>query len=784
LTRNFLCIMAAIICVAAIQTQAQTSLGLDSDSASVELWNKSILSINVEGIFSADTFLVINSSGLFPGDLLTPGKVQDAIKGVYALGLFSDVQIIGFPQSNGVQLTIEVSEYPKLHSLKISGNKSIKTKKIKESLTIFEGRLISPEAIKNNIEKIKSLYSDKGYLLAAVDVKKTPSEANQVDMQFDIVEGQKVKVESIAFLGNQHLTSSQIRRKMSTKQKSFFRSGNFNRDKYLDDKDKVVEYFKDNGYIDAVITGDSIWYSPDKTHMYIKIGLKEGDKYYFGNLTWQGNSIINNSQFQQNLKFKLGQVYNQKKYDETLNKYHEMYQNEGYWYAQIDEKTNPRGDTLDFHLTVTENNPVHIRLVNIDGNNKTREKVIRRELTIMPETVFKRDVLGRSLRDLMILNFFSNVEPGWDVLPNGDIDLKIKVTEKETGQFSIGAGYSQLDKFVGTIGLGIPNIFGTGKTASLNLELGKNLNTYDFSYLDPWFRDTPTSISIDLYRQSRQWYSWFQEQRLGGDVSVGRRLRWPDNYTHIYGGYRLESLKYTNIDSTYAQANRNDPNAVSQPYFHWPLETSSASVTLMRDSRDLSQFATKGSILSWKAELAGTPLLGGDWNYYKNTFTAEYYHKLFWRVVAMGRTKYGAMSSIKHGRYGIPYGERFSPGGVDPDGTIRGYDDGLVGPTEISYVNGAPYTAYLRGRFEVIYNLELTIAISEQQFYILLFADAGNAYLNSNDIHLTKGYVRSVGPGFRIVIPLVGIMGFDFGYPFDGPDKHHIKTHFQIGKGF
>jgi outer membrane protein insertion porin family len=338
-----------------------------------------------------------------------------------------------------------------------------------------------------------------------------------------------------------------------------------------------------------------------------------------------------------------------------------------------------------------------------------------------------------------------------------------------------------LDKFVGTIGLGIPNIFGTGKTASLNLELGKSLNTYDFSYLDPWFRDTPTSVSIDLYRQSRQWYSWFQEQRLGGDVSVGRRLRWPDNYSRLYGGYRLERLNYpkSHIDPNYVIANAGNPYSVDK--YHWPLTTSSASVTLMRDSRDLSQFATKGSILSWKAELAGTPLLGGDWNYYKNTFTAEYYHKLFWRVVAMGRAKYGVMKGIKHGNTDIPYGERFSPGGVDPDGTIRGYDDGLVGPTQVGS-NGE--LSYLRGRFELIYNLELTIAVSEQQFYILLFADAGNAYLNSNDIHLTNGYVRSVGPGFRIVIPLVGIMGFDFGYPFDGPDKHHIKTHFQIGKGF
>jgi outer membrane protein insertion porin family len=146
----------------------------------------------------------------------------------------------------------------------------------------------------------------------------------------------------------------------------------------------------------------------------------------------------------------------------------------------------------------------------------------------------------------------------------------------------------------------------------------------------------------------------------------------------------------------------------------------------------------------------------------------------------MGRVRYGAMGGIYHGNQDIPYTDRFAPGGVDPDGTIRGYDDGLVGPFD---KNGA----FLRGRFELLYNLELTIPVSEQQFYVLLFADAGNAYLTRDDIHLTRGYVRSFGPGFRVLIPLVGIMGFDFGYALDsvnGSKKGVWKTHFQIGRGF
>lgn len=769
-------LILALALLSAVLAKAQTGQMSEPGGATSLPENATITTVTVDGIYSADTFLVVNSSGLIPGDRLTPGLIQDAIKGVYALGLFSDVQIDVSPDRNGVALMIKVVEYPKLRQLSFSGNKKIKKDKLKESLTLFEGRLVSPEAVKNSIEKIKSLYAEKGYLLVEVNTEQKPVEgdSNMVDLKFDLNEGQKVKVAHITFSGNTHFTDKKLRGQMSTKQKSLFRGGGFDREKYLADKDKVVEFYKDHGYIDAYVTGDSIRYSADSTRMSIDIGLSEGDIYYFGNIGWEGNKIFTDPKLKDTIKFKPSQIYSQKKYDETLAKMHEMYQDEGYWYANIEEKTSARQETLDFHLTITENDPVHIRLVNIEGNDKTKEKVIRRELTIKPGTVFKRSVLGRSLRELMVLNFFSNVEPGWDILPNGDIDLKIKVSEKETGQFSVGAGYSQVDKLVGTIGVGIPNLFGTGQTATLDLELGGRRNTFSLSYLEPWLLDTPTSVSTSVYLQDRQWYNWFNERRTGGDVQVGRRLRWPDSYFRVYTGYRLEQVNYLDITQEYKDNNIDNPYSVDKQ--NWPLTTSSASLTILRDSKDLAQFATRGSVVSMRNELAGS-VLGGSWNYFKQVYTTEYYKTLFWKVVLMGRAKFGQMAGLHKVDGDIPYSERFAPGGVDPDGTIRGYDDGQVGPRDYR-------GAFLRGRFELIYNLELTIPISEQQFYIVLFADAGNSYLSLKDIKPFKRYYRSAGPGFRVLIPLVGIMGFDFGYPFDGLDKGRWKTHFQIGRGF
>jgi outer membrane protein insertion porin family len=777
LIRSILAFALALGMALTAKAQSDSNPTFGAESA---YWNQSIADVKVVGLVTADTFLILNSSGLVPGDLLTAGMVQDAVKGVYSLGLFSDVEVIADSSTRrGVVVTINVREFPRLHEIKISGNKKFKRNKIKENLSLFEGRLVSPEAIKTNIEKIKSLYSEKGYLLVDIEIKQTPSaeDSTMMDAEIKISEGKKVKIAALTFAGNTQFTDKKLRGKMTTRPKSFFRSGSFNRDKYLEDKDKVTDFYKDHGYIDAVILGDSIWYSADKTQMYIRVSLSEGSKYYFGNISWEGNKLFPDDKFRKSIKFKPSGVYNQKKYDETIGKFHEIYQDEGYWYAQIDEKTNPRGDTLDFHLSITENNPVHIRLINIEGNTKTQEKVIRRELSIKPGTVFKRSILGRSLRDLMILNFFGNAEPGWDILPDGDIDLKINITEKETGQFSIGAGYSQTDKFVGTVGVGIPNLFGTGQTASVNVEFGANRNTFDLSYSEPWLFDTPTSISGNLYTQDRDWYGYFTERRTGGDIQVGRRLRWPDNYFRIFAGYRLERVNYLNINSTYRENNKDNPYSIVTQ--DWPLATSALSTTVIRDSRDLSQFATKGSILSVRNELAGT-VLGGDWDYFTQVYTGEYYKTVFWKVVFMARSKFGWISGINHPDSEVPYSERFAPGGVDSDGTIRGYDDGAVGPYDSN-------SNYLRGRYELIYNAELTIPIAEQQFYVILFSDAGNAYLAKKNIHLFKGYKRSVGTGFRILIPMVGIMGFDFGYSFDRngtSDSGQWKTHFQIGKGF
>ena len=775
-----------------------------------EYYGQTILSVDLaNNTVAADSFLVYNSSGLIPGDILTAGKVQDAVKRIYGLGLFSDVKVLAEPATRGVRIHLQIESYPRISKIRFRGNKNIKTKKLKKTVTLTEGRIVSPGVVISNKGLIKDLYEDKGYLNAQIETETAPDieDSSRVVLTFRVKEGSKVKIRRIAFIGNRAFPDKKLRSKISTKQKSLFRGGNFDRIKFNEDRQKIVDFYKEKGYIDAVVLADTVCYGnqdkmrfgeftaipgDDAKDMYIKIWVEEGERYYFGNFTWEGNEIFKDDKINSVFNIKEGDVYNQKKYDEMLFKLYEMYQDEGYWYAQVDEQKTPRDQKLDVHFSIVEGNPVYVRMIHIEGNTKTQDKVIRRELKVRPNTIFKRSILGRSLREVMVLNFFGNVTPDWNILDNGDIDLIINVEEKPTGQFQVGAGYSASDKLVGTIGLGIPNFRGGGQTVSFNSDFGKRRTTFSLSYYEPWLLDTPTSLGLSVYFQERDWYDYYDESRRGGSIRVGRRLNWPDNYFKIYTSYSLESIRYYNFSDDFIEGSyyrfivrNNDGDSVGVDSvltgivtYDWPLMSSIWSVTLERDSRDLSQFATSGSDIWWTGELGGT-FLGGNWDYYKQTLNSEFYYTPFWRFTFSLKTKWGYSFGI-HNANEVPFAAKFTPGGTDPDGIIRGYDDSDVGPQN---VNGAP----IGGRSLAVYNAELTIPLADQQFYVLLFADAGNAWLSASDLSKNfynyKKLMKSYGFGFRVVAPMIGIIGFDFGMPLNGPDKG-LKPHFQIGRGF
>jgi outer membrane protein insertion porin family len=761
-----------------------------------------ISKIEVEGNRSVDKSLIVNMSGLAAGSNLDPAAIQDAIKRLYAMNLFSDIQIEGNQSEEEMELIIKVQEYPRASAIDITGNKKIKTEDIKEKLNIALGKVISPREVKAGVDNIRSMYTEKGYLAAQVESEVLQSDKEgEVVLKFKIREGEKVRIKKIFVEGNQVFKDSKIKKQMKNKEHSFWRGGGFDPEKFEEDKEKIIEFYKKNGFLDAQIVSDSIWYDSTQKNMFIQLVLTEGERYKFGKVGWKGNKLFSSEKLNQQVKFKEGEIYNQKKYEETLANIYSLYQEEGYIYLVVEDKTTTTADTVNIDFQITEGVPANVHEINIEGNTKTKEKVIRRELSIFPGQRFRRSLLMRSIRDVMYLNYFANVEPDYEVLENGDIDLALKVQEKPTGQITFGAGYSATDKLTGNIGLGIPNLMGNGQDLKLNWDFGKITQNVDISFTEPWFRDTPTSVGFDIYKTNRKWTDEFTEETKGFALRLGRRLSWPDNFFRVYWSYTWELLRYYDFVNGITRPSHplwqvNLPlshdhvfefihpssSVNSLAYVKWPRKNASLSFTILRDSRDLPQFATKGSILSWNTKFAAE-FLGGNLVYHKHIFETRYYLKTFWKFVLAFHAKVGVLDGRDREASEL-YSERFSPGGTDPDGMIRGYSDGSIGPTD-SQGN------LLRGRSVLVYNIEYQFPLVEQQIYGLFLADAGNAWLSGRAIRpfalrhkSSLDLFRSAGVGARMVVPGMGVIGFDFAYGFDHAGKGEWRPHFQFGTTF
>lgn len=782
-----------------------------------------IVDIKVEGNKTASSSLILSAAAITKGDQLTASTTQEVVRRLYGLGFFQDVSINAEEVTGGVSLVIRVIELPKLVGIEYKGNKKIKAKEFDEKLKLAVGSYISEALIFQKKREILDLYGKKGYFLARVESKTTNgADSSQIFLTYDIDEGSKIKVEKVVLTGAVQVPTSELIGKMRNRHRGFLKSSNFDIEKYPEDKDKIIEYLHKKGHIDAYLKSDSTSVDTARNRMTVYLDLYEGPRYYFGKTNWRGNQIFDSKPLSKILKYKEGQIFNLEKFDESTYEIYYLYQEKGYLHIRVTDDRKTRDSLIDVTFDIVEGLPSKVNLVKITGNTKTREKVIRREISIMPGQTFNRTLMIRSVRDIMQLNYFGNVAPDIADLPSGDVDVLMKVTEKPTGQISAGAGYSGQDKFVGTFGLGIPNFRGMGQDLSFSIDIGSRLNSYSLSFTEPWLFSTPTSVGADLYYTNRRWYDDYTEGRRGSSLRLGRRLKWPDNYFKVYTRYRLEGDRFNEFSDAYKNTYSSidsinfyiDSSGVNQSKYYYgrPIagsllefgdkwnNSSSIQLALERDSRNLPEFATSGSIISYSLEATGG-LLGGYWEYQKQTIDLAKFIPLFWKVALAGKLTYGAISAPAGDNKILEF-DRFSPGGTGYDGVVRGYDDGsLIADSstrnivtynrytdstfqhrDSSYVDTTYSSIGIRGKYMLVGNLELQIPVIENQLYTLLFFDIGNSWLRRKDIKLNDLY-RGVGIGFRLVVPGVGTIGFDFGRPLDsraGQSKGW-HPHFQIG---
>jgi outer membrane protein insertion porin family len=741
-----------------------------------------LASLTVEGTKSADPGFIKLNCGLSEGSEITGEDIQKAIKNLWELNMFSDIEVILDKEvGSSVYLTLKVTEHPRLEKVELQGNKKIKKKDLEKELNFYKGQLLGPQRIKRAEQKIKELYREDGYLLAEVKTESRPAEGeNKVILKFNIDEGNKVQIEGISFEGNEFFSDKKLSGQFKDTEENgwwFFGGGDFDPEKYQTDQQNLIAFYNREGFRDAEVERDSIYYGPEKKDMYIKVWVSEGHRYFFGDITWEGNKLYTTEQLQPYLDFAKGDVYNREKLEKAVHeRIGSLYYDSGHIFAQIVPQEKPVGqDTVDVHFRVVEGNAVQIQKIHIVGNTKTKEKVIRRELRIFPGDTFSREALIRSQRDIFVLNYFANVIP--DVQPVNDefVDIMIEVEEKSTDTANMSAGFSERDKFIGSVGVTMNNFFGNGQTLSFDWNFGRAFRSFQLGFTEPWFMDSPTLVGVNIYDTKRdKYYIGYNQRSQGASLRFGRRLSWPDNFFRTDWIYRIDKTDLWDFDSFYVE------NGYSFTLQEWPLITSGITQIISRNSLDRPEFPTQGSRFSLSTELAGGPF-GGNVSFHKHQLQNDWFSPLALNLVLFNSFQMGYIEGFGNDRDNIPYLELFFMGGEGLTRSIalRGYSDPLSGRVS----SGG-------GKVAFKYTTELRVPISPNPtIFGLAFAEAGNTWTGLGNTDLSD-LRRSVGFGVRVFMPMLGIIGFDYAYGFDnlntatGEKFGSWKPHFVFGRSF
>ena len=430
--------------------------------------------IIIKGNSSTSNNMVLYTAGIQKNQEVTAEDFRRAVKRLWDLGVFSNVQIdFNSETSDGISITIEVEESPVLAKIEFDGNKKIRDKKIKEVLSYRVGMRIKPNFINSSINKIEKLYKEEGFFLAEVDAIISPAERKNTqrnNITFTINEGKKMKIKDIVIDGSgnnsfgwvatktwipmpefvrESMTQFKLRRQLKdTKIRTWWRfwASAFDKKKFSEDLDALTNFYKDEGHRDFTILSDSVYYSPKKKGLIVLINVEEGNKYKFRNFSWEGNSLYDDNMLQSALNLKKGDVFNQTGFDKAVfQDVQSLYMDRGYLYSNIEPFFTPASnDSMDVHFSVTENNKVYARNINIYGNSKTRENVIRRELDVFPGDLFRRTLLQTSMRKLHVLNYFDPTSLAPNVVPvdEDEIDLDITLEEKSSDRASANVGVS------------------------------------------------------------------------------------------------------------------------------------------------------------------------------------------------------------------------------------------------------------------------------------------------------------------------------------------------------
>lgn len=748
-----------------------------------------IRDIRVEGLQRTEAGTVFSYLPVKVGETLNDDRAAAAIKALFATGFFKDVKL----EAQGDVLIVAVEERPSISKLTLSGMKEFSEEDLKNGLKqtgLAEGRVFDKGQLDRAEQELKRQYFNRGLYSVQVVTTVTPLERNRVALQFDVVEGEAAKIRQINLVGNKAFAEKKLLKQFNSSTPGWLswytKDDQYSKTKLSGDLETLRSFYLNQGYLEFNIDSTQVSISPDKKDIYITVNMTEGPKYTVSDVKLAGQMLVPEQELKNLIMVKPGEVFSREKLTESSRKISDRLGNEGYAFANVNAvpELDKEKHQVAFTLFVDPGRRVYINRVNVAGNSKTRDEVVRREVRQMEGGWYNAEKINLSRDRLNRLGFFNEVNVETPAVPGAtdQVDVNISVAEKATGNILLGAGFSSSEGLVLSGSVNQSNVFGTGNRVAVQINSGSVNTVYSLSFTNPYYTLDGVSLGYDLYRRdvdatSLDGVGEYESSTTGLGARLGLPISEKDS---IYFGAGIEQLaigttanspiQYKNFVTKFGSGNEATVNTLR-------LDTSIA-----RDTRDNFLFPTKGLMQRAAVEFGAPP---GDLQYYKLSLQHQQYFPLTKDFTLMVNGEAGYAAGI--GGKPLPFFRNFFTGGVS---SVRGFESGTIGPKDLDTVTNEVVT--LGGDTKLVGNVELLFpmpGIKDNSVRLSTFLDAGGVFGEGNALYGSNTFSLddmrfSAGLGVAWNSPL-GPLRFSLAYPLSKKDTDKTQVfQFNLGSTF
>jgi len=730
-----------------------------------DLFHKKIITdIAITGNKRVETDAILRIIDSQVGDIIKPDNISKDLRKIYEMGYFDNVVVKKESLDTGVKVIFEITEKSTVRKVKFKKNTVYEDEELAEIVDTRTGGILNIHKLNSDVDRMRLMYTTKNYHNCSVAYDIIPLDHSQADIVFNIEEGNKLKVEKIIFEGNKYFSDKKIKKAMETSEKGFLSfftsSGDLNEIEVKNDVIRIESLYKNNGFIDTKVSDPSIDIGEEFISIHFKI--EEGTQYKIQKIDITGDLILPKEEILEQIQSKETELYNRELIRKDILVISDMYSNKGFANVNVSPVVNKNDTekTMDITYSINKSEPVYFNRINISGNLKTRDKVIRREIKIIEQDLYSKENIQLSFKNLNRLDYFAEI----DVKPvktsdENKMDLDVKVVEKETGKFSVGGGFSSADGAFGMVSLQERNLFGKGQTGNISATISQESVLYNIGFYEPYIMDTAISGGIQLYKEDKE-YDYYDKEAFGLTLRMGYKLF---DYTGIGIQYNIEDFEITNVQPDYTSMTLGS------------FLTSSIKPYIQYDSRNDFFLPTEGAKHKFSIEYAGE-FLGGDIDYTKYLVETGVYFPIFWKFTGALHAEAGYLEDRSSNDIDIDY-IRFYLGGMN---SIRGFDKFDISGKRDGDIKDRGGEKYVQ------FNAEITFPFTEKyKIACVFFYDRGDVYRDSEDFDLGDQY-SSFGTGVRWNSP-IGPLRIEYAWVIDGKNVKETgdgQFEFSVGASF